>query len=290
MKMGVCVARWAPVVVALAGIGTGALGADPWADEVVSFGAGVDGLPGYDQAQTALGSPERFTGEGVYPGAVTPFNPAWGADEIVSVGIGGWLTVRFDSPVRDRAQNPFGIDLLVFGNASLSSSDFWVNRDPSAITLGADLFDEPSRVSVSQDGVIWHPFNSGPFADSFAPTLGRVYDPVNPDKSIGDFNLWWGKETDATLPLDPALGPADFDGKTVAEAAGMYGRSAGGAGFDIGALGLDWIEYVRIENPGDSGVTPEVDAIADVAAVPEPGMAGAAVLGAALLIGRRRKP
>jgi hypothetical protein len=44
----------------------------------------------------------------------------------------------------------------------------------------------------------------------------------------------------------------------------MYNGSAGGTGFDIGALGLDWIQYVRIVDDANSSATTEIDAIADV--------------------------
>ena len=43
-----------------------------------------------------------------------------------------------------------------------------------------------------------------------------------------------------------------------------FSGSAGGTGFDIGVFGLDWIKYVRIEDDPNSGVTTEIDAIADV--------------------------
>ena len=49
------------------------------------------------------------------------------------------------------------------------------------------------------------------------------------------------------------------------------GDSAGGTGFDSNdvdlptdANGLKWFQYVRIENPADSGHSPEIDAISDV--------------------------
>jgi hypothetical protein len=66
------------------------------------------------------------------------------------------------------------------------------------------------------------------------------------------------------LPLPPALSFSRFQGKTVAQIVSVYGKSAGGTGFDLTAVGLDWIQYVRIEDSGE-GDTPEIDAIADVA-------------------------
>ena len=43
-----------------------------------------------------------------------------------------------------------------------------------------------------------------------------------------------------------------------------YGYCAGGTGFDLSDVGLDWFQYIRIDNPVGSGMTPEVDAIAAV--------------------------
>ena len=96
---------------------------------------------------------------------------------------------------------------------------------------------------------------SGPYADDFAPTASYAWD---------EFNDVWAEELDPTRPVDPTLAPSDFAGKTVAQMIAAYDGSAGGTGFDIGALGLEWIQYVRIEDDPDSNVTTEIDAIADV--------------------------
>ena len=48
---------------------------DPFADSVLAYDAGSNPAPGYTDPSSALGSPERFTGERVFPGVVSPFNP-----------------------------------------------------------------------------------------------------------------------------------------------------------------------------------------------------------------------
>ena len=101
-------------------------------------------------------------------------------------------------------------------------------------------------------------------ADTFAPTLGRVFDPTQADTSIGEWNLWWAGPTDATYPLDPNITSSDLHGLTVAEAAQLYGDSAGGTGFDLASLGMEWIQYVKFT--GGQYQASEVDAVADVAA------------------------
>lgn len=256
----------------------------------------ITGKPCND-ASTALGRPTVDTSGDLFnmPESekvpVVPVYGAFRASEVVSLGQGGSLVLEFDHRVENDSRNPFGLDLIIFGNARASvswpSNGYWQNRDPHGATIGNMGFAEHGVVRVSQDGRTWHTFEQGPFADSFAPTLGRVYDSVNPDKSVGVFNNWWGEVTDPTLPLDPSLTAASFAGKSVADVAALYGQSAGGTGFDIGALGLEWIRFVMIENPVGSGMSPEIDAVADVAAVPEPAWVGVGCVAATLMLRRR---
>ena len=242
-----------------------------FAVEVVEYvpgsGIGRDTVTGqtYDDATAALGPPTALTGgDGWFiPISETvPIVPVVAANrsyEVVTIGGGGSLTLRFSHPVADDKNNPYGIDLIVFGNAfqTVSGGGDWTNGDPEQTLVGGQVFAEPALVSVSQDGVWWYSFEDGPFADGFAPTAGFRWDRIR---------RTWGEPLDPTRPVDPALGPADCAGKNMAEMIDLYDGAAGGAGFDIGSLGLDWIQYVRIENLPDSSARSEVDAVADVAA------------------------
>ncbi len=220
----------------------------------------------FNDPDTALGRPTfDTTGDGFNipldePVPLVAVNSAFRSFEMVSIGIGGHLTLTFDHPVQDDPCNPYGIDFIIFGNSFHISGGGqpWANGDPNDTVVSGALFAEPALVSVSQDGMNWFTFFDGPFADDFAPTLGRIYDPKNPE--LGE---WWGQPTEPTRPLDPELMPANLGGLTVADAAEFYDGSAGGTGFDLAALSLDWIQYVRIE-PNGSGI-PEIDAVADVA-------------------------
>ena len=89
----------------------------PFATTVIEYEPGLNPASGYTQPVAALGSPQRMTSELFSPMVVTPFNPAYWPDEIVSIGEGGWLTLGFDHEVQNDPNNPFGVDLLVFGNA-----------------------------------------------------------------------------------------------------------------------------------------------------------------------------
>ena len=298
-RMLVLIALLVPAGASLRADGTYVYGYDPadFATTVVEYIEGdsvptdaITALPFNDPAQ-ALGRPTvDTTGDAwdIPPEAVVPVVPVYPASrsfELVSTGVGGRLTVRFDHPVTNDARNPYGVDFIIFGNAShiLDWQTPWTNGDPNLTTvLDPGGFVEPGTVSVSRDGAIWYTFGSdvgphadpegpyadtdGPYADVLAPTLGRVYDPDALDESLGAWNLWWSFPTDPTLPLDPRLKWVDFQFLTVAEIATAYEDSAGGTAFDLDWLevpGLDWIQYVRIEGL-EAGSTPEVDAVSDV--------------------------
>ncbi|MHC4519114.1 MAG: dockerin type I domain-containing protein [Planctomycetota bacterium] len=224
---------------------------------------------------------------------VVPVYPPLRAHELVYLGEGGTITLGFNHPVRDDEGNPHGIDLVVFGNPfqMIGGDEGWINKDPRVVEAGPSGEMEPGIVSVSQDGQTWYSFTndpnfmgdnpdfiklasgaeSGSFSDGFAPTLGRVYDPCHVDASLGDWNRWWSGPTNPTLPLDPSLSRASFEGMSVARIAETYGDSAGGVGYDLARLdlpvdpntGLKWFQYVRIDDaPG--GGSASVDAVADV--------------------------
>ncbi|MEN1679491.1 MAG: PEP-CTERM sorting domain-containing protein [Planctomycetota bacterium] len=242
--------------------------ADPWADAVVEYDAGSNPGAGFTDPTTALGIPTRVTTTSFGSGPVTPFFPVGGNDEAVSIGEGGSLTVRFDTPVKDAVGNPFGIDLLVFGNAFLFGSEFPIT--PTTTVTG--FFDEGGVISVSEDGVAFTEV-TGVSADALYPTVGfRGFD--------------GGGLSNFLLPVDPSYDPL---GDTPAEVYAAYAGSGGGAGIDIGALGFSQISFVRVTNPLGSGVTPEIDAFADVQ-VPEPSsLACLAIAAMTARLGRRRR-
>jgi hypothetical protein len=249
--------RVVSAVIAVSGCAcASSLGANPWADHVVSFAAGSSADVNYPDASSALGSPTRYTGVtspfGSFPGAVTPFNPSFGDGEIVSIGVGGSLVLSFDEPVRNDAANPYGIDLLVFGNSFFT--------DPTFAPVATNLVSGGGRIEVSSDGTAWHVVN-GVAADGLFPTIGYqdLSDPYGgPAGSV---------LTDFTRPVDPSF---DWHGSDFAGLINGYKGSGGGAGVDIGALGLSEISYVRLSlAPGQTGHI-EIDAVSDVA-VPAPG-------------------
>ena len=259
-------------VVCVLSVPSAAAFASSFATEVVSYTPGTNVPAGYDDPNAALGSPGRITGTGPYDGDVTPFNAPYLSSDVVTVGAGGELTLSFDHPVVANPAHPYGIDVLVFGNAFLGI-DF-----DTGLADGT-IFAEPGHIAVSQDGVHWTDVPNV-FADSLFPTMGYQNTP-------GPFASGGTIPTSYTKAVNPALTAASFAGKDLAGIAALYAGSGGGAGIDLTALGLPWIEYVRVyQLPGDTFST-EVDAIS---AVPEPAALTLVGVGAlALTPGRARR-
>jgi len=242
---------------------------------MVSYAGGSGAVGAYSNPLTALGSPERFTGEGVFPSAVTPFSPAFGTDELVSIGAGGHLIVAFDEPVTDDPANPYGLDLIVFANAGFID-DFYPDgmTTASAAMFGVGVI---PLVEVSPDGVTWRPVSAQ--IDALFPALGYT-DLTDP------YSLTPGSvPTDFTTPVNPALNPA---GMTFAQLIAGYNGSGGGTGIDLAPTGFASISFVRFTNVSTAPAAFEVEALADVTPVPVPGTVGPLAL-AGLCVSRRRR-
>lgn len=238
---------------------------DPWADRVVEYTPGTGVGSGFDNPNTALGSPARVN---FFGDSVTPFNSPYWYTDVVTVGRGGSLTVAFDEAVTNDAANPFGVDLLIFGN------QFFVTDGDGHIT---SLFSEGGSIELF-DGSQWVMVPNAAAEGGF-PTLGF----------LGIADLAFGGDTgtgptDFTKPVDPSLNPI---GMTREQLAAAYNGSGGGLGIDIGALGLSQVTMVRITNALDAAGTPEIDGFADVSPVPAPGTLG--ILALSLLSPRRRR-
>ena len=242
-----------------------------FATSVISYNAGTGGASGFNQPTTALGSPSTFTNDPNFPGPVDPFDPPYLSSQIVSIGAGGSLTVQFDTPIRNDAANPFGVDFIVYGNAGFAFNDF------NAGTTAGDLFGAATpgstRVSVSADNVNYFTLDTSlaPVVDAYFPTDGS-----------GTFGV----------PVNPALGnAASFNGMTLDQIRSQYAGSGGGTGFDLGwardvsgnPVALDQINFVRVEVLNGKA---EVDGFA---AVPEPTTWALLGLGATALLLRKRR-
>ena len=241
-----------------------------YASGVINYAAGTGGANGFNLPNSALGEPSRFT-EHQFGGPVDPFSPAFLNSQIVSIGAGGSLTLQMGAPVLNIAQNPFGLDFIIYGNAGFLFSDFTAGKTDG--TMFSSAAPGSTRVSVSADNVNY--FTLDP---SIAPTVDSYF----PTDGAGLF----GK------PVNPALAnAATFAGLTLPEIRAIYGGSAGGAGFDLAwardgigqPVTLDSINYIRIDVLSGAA---EIDG---VAAVPEPSTWALLGLGAGAILLRKRR-
>ena len=258
----------------------------PYAFNVVEFESDPDFTRGYDFPEAALGRPAPQTpadhDHGLLPVPLTPFMPAWGTGNIVSLcdyeDLPGYITIEFDHPVVDDPNNPWGLDFIVFGNSfySYGGADYLTGfENPTNAVVGDGMVAEPGIVEVSQDGTTWFTSPSRLDADALAPTLGYKLDPENANTNLFEGNKWWGAKADPTYPVPPHGEGFIAQGTSLAQIATWYNGSAGGAAFDISELdlpathnGVKWFRYVRITNSNpDLGAglsSCEIDAVADV--------------------------
>ena len=266
---------------AIAALASGA-SASPFATSVESYDAGSNPASGFNDAATALGSPERFTGEGTsFPAGVTPFSPAFGSDELVSIGAGGHLSLGFERAITDAPGHAFGVDFIVFSNAGFADASF-TDADPDNDGIGL-TGDNPfvfgaggaATIQVSQNGTDWVTAETTTL-DLF-PTLG--YRDVTDATPAAPGSV----PTDFTRALDPTLTLSDFANLDFAQISALYGASGGGVGIDIASTGLDSASFVRFRNESASAF--EIDA---VSVVPAPGAFACVTIALAGATRRRR--
>ena len=266
-----------------------AMAISDFAVEVVDS-SGVFGASPYDDPSAVLGKPatQCINSDPMTPDPTFRVKLVEGAyhldlDEkkvITTINPGEYIVVKFDHKVMDYPANPYGQDLIVFGNSAFDMTGSQTSSDATnmntAILTAGGIFDTV-LVSVSQDGQNWYSFdpNTGPWADDLYPTQAYQWD--------REHAQWTNDEMDFTKPVDPSLTLSDFGGITAADAIDLYDGSGGGTPFDLKNLpgyddlavdpnsGYRWIQYVRLEGgEGIFAIGGQVDAVADVAVCGDP--------------------
>ena len=154
------------------------------------------------QASTGTGSaslyaylpaPGQFTNEGVTTGGWGDAYTSAGALKIntstgVSLGYyGGYAVYKFDAPVVNNVQNPYGADFIIYGNA------FWANSEPGCIQVAqgkAVLGDNNTVVDyviddVNGDGVIWYDIAGSKYYTSNTEYASITYTNPNTTEDAG---------------------------------------------------------------------------------------------------------
>lgn len=249
-------------ILAYTGITRGA-SAD-WAAEVIEY-VRNNGHPLYTNAAAALGpaarvTPDSLGGTGDVPVRVN--EGVWSPEQIVSIGNGGHLILKMAQVITNDTDpwHPYGIDLIVYGNSffsTLLSNEFTL---PWAIA-----YTEHAQIWVSNDTTVWYRAE-GAFGDGLMPT-----------QSI-DVN---GYPADYLLPVHPSLLTNDwFDGTwSYTNTVQAYEGAAGGAPVDLSNLvtadgtptNIPSATYVKLVDISGVGGSAEIDAVARVRTVPEPG-------------------
>jgi hypothetical protein len=276
---------WAALAVGRAAAQTTPPGDTAFAAEIVAA-QGPFGPAPYDAPEAVLGPPatEFFDPLGAWSGGspvrrVKLVEPAYHLDPtqtrklLLTLGEGAVVVVRFAEPIRDDPAHPYGVDLLVFGNAAFTAAGMVHDgTDLNTLRLSGGGFYEPLQVSVSPgytgrpgedpdrwETWAWYRYANGPYADTAFPTQAHQWDRARA--------AWTDALMDFTKPVNPALAawfaPGAARTLTAAEGIALYDGAGGGTGFDLRESGFDAVRYVKVEGrPGFSGG--EVDALAAV--------------------------
>ncbi|MFN7172260.1 MAG: FG-GAP repeat domain-containing protein [Fimbriimonadaceae bacterium] len=240
-----------------------------FASSVVSS-TGLGTNPLYNNPQAMLGAPstwirDTFDGGPLQQMAVSIVYGAWNVDPqnnnvICTVPPGGEVVVRFDPPITRNPRNWYGADFIVYGNSAFTTSNGWAQWNTNYallnISQGAPLFEEPTTISVSPDGVQWYTYDA-PRADSLWPTQAFTWNAGAQE---------WGPLSDAHKPVPPSLVPMRFSANNVADSITLMNRSYGGTAFSLAQTPFSSIQYVRVTGSGG-----EVDAMSRVLPKPRQG-------------------
>jgi hypothetical protein len=233
-------ANWLPCVAAALVLAHAEAASAQYAVEVVSYNAGTTPAMGYVLPSTALGSPVRFTGEGVFPSVVSTFSPPFLTSEIVSIGESGQLTLRLSNYALPQSAGP---EIGIYSNFGLVDVSY--PNGQAGTPAGGFGPPDAAVVEVSENGASWTSLGQFEFD---LPTNGYadLTDPysASPGSVASDFQQ----------PFTDSL--ANFDGLKYTDAAGpdmleLLAGSGGGKWLDISASGLAKVGFIRFSIADD---------------------------------------
>jgi len=255
-----------------------ALAASNFATRVLEYGPGAD-VGSYNNPCLALGAPAP---NGT-PGA--PDNSS-----VVSLGgFGGYITLGFDHQIEDNPSNLGNRDFIIFGNSFYVNGNEYIHAQ------------EPGYVEVAADS------NGNGLADDTFYLIPGIPNPGIPAPFPISDNYWGVNGVDhrdyftkGYADVTPTLGES-YGSALVPDdpwTVGITPGSRGGDAFDIAdavnasgdPVNLSYVDFVRITTaidaswPCGTAISAEVDAIANVAAVPEPATGITVLMGLPLLI------
>jgi hypothetical protein len=225
----------------------------------------IDTASPYNNPLAVLGPPTLSFLDGSPTDLVSIVNDPYNvtpnhSDVITEIKTGGEITVQLGRKVYHDPNNPYGADLIVYGNSFFDSPSGAVNNKTDMSTLllrSSGIFGHPTVVSVSQDTINWYTLPT--------PTASYLF----PDEAYrwDDTNNWWtAEQLNPNKPLNPFIYTNNFAGDSVAEAVDQFAGASGGTEYSLASTGLPWIQYVRIQ-PG-AGTYTVIDAIAAVDPTP----------------------
>jgi hypothetical protein len=273
-----------------------AVRATVFASQVVSYVAGTATTtdPTFTDPSAAIGAPSGITGIlAGFPNVLSPFSPAFDVGQIVVIGEGGELTLKFPQPVIVGS----GPEIGVISNAGLVDTNY-PNADVGnpASTFGGGS----AVVSVSENGTNFVSLGVQQFLNPANYYLNAgPYDDIAPaSPQLANF----GQPFTGTV--------SSFNGEDYAQVLDTLDGSGGGTWLNLSGTGLSEVNYIEFSVPDDgtgvagtNGTRLPIDAVAIAnsalaggpppAPIPLPagfqlGLAGLIVVGAARWLRIRR--
>ena len=209
------------------------------ATSVLSYDQGTQQFQflNYDNPEAALGESPVVTDVFGAVNYTSPFNNPWQAADVVSIGLGGHITLQLENYVAvSESQKEIGV---------FTFQQF--RQTPAGGTYEDARLFYPSMqasVQVSQDGYRWVSLNNNQLMAFDLPANG--------------INLDW-QDADYGKPSD--LIPQDLGGLSYSELLQQYDGSAGGNWLDLSNTGLEKIGYIRFETSADQDFSFQLEGI-----------------------------